>query len=422
MSVLARPGVIASTLAAAAVALHPGFDASRWLPARLAVLAALLLLAVLGLLARAAWTRGRTVDAALTAAGAAVLLVALGVDGLRGHHGTMVLAPGRVRSHFDETGPDGQPLGLRPLGFTVGAERVVDGGGVALALPGRRAPVPLAPGRAESFGGYRFAFSLLEIEPERSVEITVHREPAALAALVGALVLTLGVAGSLRSPLAPGGGGDAAIPPLAGGGVLVGLLLLADRGAVLAWTFGVPVPGGRMPLAGVGVAFGVSLIVALGGSLLLAAGRLAGDDLGRRTVARGSLWLAVLAAVAGLLLALVRSAAVPAGRTAAAGLPLAGIALGVALLAMSLLASQASPPPLVARAAGLAVPLAAFAAVALAIGAGVSGVLREGTYATPATAATAAAAIMGLAALQPTALPGTRRFAFLLVLLALTTG
>ena len=59
------------------------------------------------------------------------------------------------------------------------------------------------------------------------------------------------------------------------------------------------------------------------------------------------------------------------------------------------------------------------AAVALAIGLAVSGVLVEGTYATPAAAAAAATALVGLSALETTGAPGLRRFAFLLALLAL---
>jgi hypothetical protein len=47
MSALARPGVLASILAASALTLHPALGASRWLPARPVVLAALLLLAAL---------------------------------------------------------------------------------------------------------------------------------------------------------------------------------------------------------------------------------------------------------------------------------------------------------------------------------------------------------------------------------------
>jgi hypothetical protein len=58
------------------------------------------------------------------------------------------------------------------------------------------------------------------------------------------------------------------------------------------------------------------------------------------------------------------------------------------------------------------------AALALAIAVAAAGVLRDGTYATPHAAA--AAALLGLAALEPTRAPGLRRFAFLLVFLALT--
>ena len=52
--------------------------------------------------------------------------------------------------------------------------------------------------------GLGLAFSLLEIEPERTAEIAVHREPAALAALVGALLLAVGLA--LLPPLPPRAG------------------------------------------------------------------------------------------------------------------------------------------------------------------------------------------------------------------------
>ncbi len=79
----------------------------------------------------------------------------------------------------------------------------------------------------------------------------------------------------------------------------------------------------------------------------------------------------------------------------------------------------AGTPPLFSLVAPLALPVAVMAALALAIGAAVSGVLRDGTYATPSSAACASAALLGLAALEPTSAPGLRRFAFLLAVLAL---
>lgn len=519
MSALARPGALAAILAAAAVALHPGLGAPRWLPARPAVLAALLLLAALALVARALGARERRAGAALGAAGALLLVGALAVDGLRGHHGSLTLAAGESRANFEEAAPDGRPLGLRPLGFPVGAERVSAAGAssgpaVALALPGP-GPAELTRDRSVAFGGYRFArpvpvatggaarlrvsasdgaatqvadvspgapgrafgltialeeyfpdfaldesrrpfsrsaeprnpaallaverageahrvfvlqampgvhrveglglaFSLLGVEPERRVAIAVHREPAALAALGAALLLAAGVALSLRPGPGPGpGAGDA--PAIVAGSALVGFLLLVDGGAVLAWGFAVAAPGGRVPLAGVGVLLGAALVAALGGSLLLGAGRIAGDA-GSRRAARAALWLAAGLAAAGSGLAAVRVASLP---VAASPIPVAGIALAALSLAASLLATRAAPPALVARAAPLALPVAVLAALALAIGLAVAGVLREGTYATPAAAAASSAALLGLAALEPTRLPGPRGFAFLLALLAL---
>ena len=521
MSALARPGVLASILAASAAALHPALGASRWLPGRPAVLAALLLLAVVALVARAVGARERRAGRALAAAGATLLVGSLAVDGLLGHHGTLTLAAGQSRGNFEEAGPGGRSLGLRPLGFPIGAERVLAPGSssaarVALALPGRSVSVELTPERAVAFGGYRLArpratttggvsrlrvaasdgaatrvadvapgapgrageltialedyfpdfaldaqqrpfsrsaeprnpaalltvgregqahrvfvlqsmpgvhrveglglaFSLLEVEPERTVEVAVHHEPAALAALVGALLLAAGVALSLRFTSVPADG-DRDAPVVVAGSVLVGLLLLADRGAVLAWTFAVRATEGRVPLPGVGVLLGAALIAAFGGSLLLAAGRLAGDAAGVRPLARGALWLALGLATAGLLLAGVRVAGLPAA--GAAPVPLGGLAVAAVLLAASLFATRPGAPPLLVRVAPLALPLGVLAALALAIAAGVSGVLRDGSYATPFVAACAAAALLGLAALEPTGTPGLRRCAFLLALLA----
>jgi hypothetical protein len=63
-------------------------------------------------------------------------------------------------------------------------------------------------------------------------------------------------------------------------------------------------------------------------------------------------------------------------------------------------------------------PTAVLAAVAITVGAAVSGVLRDGTYATSSSAACASAALLGLAALEPTRAAGLRRLAFVLFLLA----
>ena len=108
MSALARPGVFAAILTGAALALHPATGAARWLPGQTAVLAALLLLAVLAVAARAAGAGERRPAASAMAAGAIVLVGALGIDGLRGHHGALTLAAGQSRGNFDEEGPEGR--------------------------------------------------------------------------------------------------------------------------------------------------------------------------------------------------------------------------------------------------------------------------------------------------------------------------
>jgi len=519
MSAFGRPGVLAAVLSGAALALHPAAAAARWLPGQPAVLAALLLLAVVALAARAAAQSERPLAAIAMAAGAFVLVGALGVDGLRGHHGTLTLAAGQSRGNFEEQGPGGRSLGLRPLGFAIGAQRV-SGEGVALAFSSGGAPVELTPERAVAFGGTRFArpratttgeaarlrvaasdgartlvanvapgapgragdltialeqyfpdfalddqrqpfsrsfeprnpaalltiekggqsyrafvlrampgvhrveglglaFSLLEIEPERTAEIAVYREPAALVALVGALVLAAGLALSFGLLPAPASDPDSESPALVSGLALFLVLILVDRGAVLGWSLGVATGAGRAPLVGAGVLLGCALIAALAGCLLLAARRLAGGPEGAQPTGRAALGLAVLLTAAGLLLAVVRVASLPVEVDGPSRLALAGVAGAVVVLAGSLLATRPGAPSLASRLGALALPLGVLGAVALAIALGVSGVLGEGTYATPAAASAAATALLGLSALEKTGAPGARRLAFLLAFLAL---
>jgi hypothetical protein len=519
MSSFTRPGVFAALLCGAALVLHPASGAVLWLPAQPAILAALLVLAVLALAGRAAGARERRGAAIVTASGAVVLLAALGVDGLRGHHGAMSLAAGQSRGNFEEEDPAGRSLGLRPFGFAVGAERVTEDG-VALAFSGRSEPAELTPARAVGFGGYRFArpraattggaarlrvaaagagrtlvadvspdtpgragdltialeqyfpdfalddrqqpysrsseprnpaalltigrggktyrafvlqsmpgvhrveglglaFSLLGVEPERAAEIAVHREPAAPVALVGALLLAVGLAFSLPLSRAPASDPDPDAPVLVAGAAQVALLMLVDRGAVLGWSLGVPAAAGRAPLAGAGVLLGSALIAALAGCLLLAAMRLAGGPEGVRQPGRAALGLAALLAGAGLLLAVVRVASLPGEAGSSSWQPLVGIAAATVILSGSLVATRKGAPPLASRLGALALPLAALAALALAIALAVSGVLRDGTYATHAAAAAAATGLLGLSALETTGAPGPRRVAFLVALLAL---
>ncbi len=154
MSVLARPAVLSWLLSLAALALLPALGAERWLPGRALVLVALLLLAGLGLLARAIRARAERVAAGLVAAGALLVLAGVGLDGVRGRQGTLTLAFGQTAGNFDETGPGGRSLGLRPLGFRVAAEAPT-ADGVSLLLPSGKAE--LTSRRALALGGFRLA-------------------------------------------------------------------------------------------------------------------------------------------------------------------------------------------------------------------------------------------------------------------------
>ena len=105
---------------------------------------------------------------------------------------------------------------------------------------------------------------------------------------------------------------------------------------------------GRVALPGVGVFLGAALLLALGGTLLLLAERLAGVATGAASWARGALWGAVALGTSGLAVAAGRSFLLPAGTAADKG-PLVGLAAGVGVLALSLAATGPSPSVRVAR-------------------------------------------------------------------------
>jgi hypothetical protein len=131
-----------------AAALHPALSSVLHLP--LVSISALALLLVAGLLAGPRDPGGR-----LVGAGAFAVALAVGYDGLRGHRGTLTLEPGQGTQSFEEEGPDGQSLGLRPLGYGVVLERVDPDGG-AMLKAGDGATIAIRPGRAASHGRFRF--------------------------------------------------------------------------------------------------------------------------------------------------------------------------------------------------------------------------------------------------------------------------
>ena len=412
MSALARPLTLALLLSAAALSLHPSAAVARLLPGHALVSAALPTLAALALLARATASRAEErAGAWAIALGALLALAGLATDGVAGHHGSLTLGEGELATSFEETGRAGARLGLRPLGFPVAGERVTAAGEVALMLPDQDQPITLSRERALRIGGYRLA-QPIELEPGVA-RIQVHREPAAPLLLAGALLLALGCARLvLRRPWPAE---SAVTPLLLAGGVFVFSLSLADRGSVLGWSYGVATRLGRVALPGVGVLLGLALLAGLLGTSLLAAWRSSNGAAWAPRPARLALWLAVALAVAGLGLAVARLALV-----ARVGLPAgpASLAAATAFLAVTLAATRTTSPS-GARVLALAWPAAGAATFALALAAALVGLARDGTYATPAAAAASSAALLGLAALEPTALAPALRIAFLLALAAL---
>jgi hypothetical protein len=153
LKLLASPAWNALSAALFALGLHPALGLSERWPL---LMPAVALLWLAGLLVRAPGSRARQ----LLALGAAVALAGLAFDAVRGLTGLLELAPGESASRFTETGPDGAPLGLRPLGFTLRFEGVDSDGAARLSVVRGDAgsdSLRLAPNRATSLGGLRVA-------------------------------------------------------------------------------------------------------------------------------------------------------------------------------------------------------------------------------------------------------------------------
>jgi len=148
LKVLARRGLTATCGVLLAAAVHPALGS--WLHPPLVAISALTLLLVASLVAGPRDPAGR-----LIGVGALATALAFGYDGLRGHRGTLSLEAGQGTQSFEEAGPDGRSLGLRPLGFGVVLERVDPDGSAALKA-GDGATIAVRPGHAASHGGFRF--------------------------------------------------------------------------------------------------------------------------------------------------------------------------------------------------------------------------------------------------------------------------
>jgi hypothetical protein len=146
---LASPGLAAGCAILLAAAIHPALPS----PARppLVAVAALALLLALALALRSGGPGPR-----LVGVGALAVVAALAADGVRGHRGTLTLEVGQGARAFEEEGPEGRSLGLRPLGFDVVLTRLDPGGAVVLRT-GEGATIAPRARHAASHAGFRFA-------------------------------------------------------------------------------------------------------------------------------------------------------------------------------------------------------------------------------------------------------------------------
>jgi hypothetical protein len=152
------PALVAVCSVLLAATLHPLGPSRLHLPP--AATAALALFTVVGLLAR-----GQGIGPRLVGLGALTVACAVGYDGLRGHRGTLSVEPGQGAQRFEEEGPEGRSLGLRPLGFDVVLERL-EADGRARLRTGDGATLEVAPARAASFGGLRLGVAGRETAAE----------------------------------------------------------------------------------------------------------------------------------------------------------------------------------------------------------------------------------------------------------------
>jgi len=147
LKLLASPGFAAGCGVLLAASIHPALPDPLRPP--LVMTAALALLLMLGLLLGGEGRPDR-----LVGLGALAVVAALAYDGLRGHRGTLTVEVGQGTRTFEEEGPDGRSLGLRPLGFDVILEQF-DPAGAAVLRAVDGATISVRPRRAAWYGGVR---------------------------------------------------------------------------------------------------------------------------------------------------------------------------------------------------------------------------------------------------------------------------
>jgi hypothetical protein len=163
MNLLASPATLAVLALLLGAASHPAHALAQGPYGRIAV-SALALLAVLAAAVQAVKTR--RAPSALVAAGMLAVLLGTAYDHLRGHSGRLVLRAGDSASAFEEEGPGGASLGLRPLGAQITLDALTPARATFSVKSADHLP-SLAPGRAASLGGLRLSW----VEHQRPVRL-----------------------------------------------------------------------------------------------------------------------------------------------------------------------------------------------------------------------------------------------------------
>ena len=246
--------------------------------------------------------------------------------------------------------------------------------------------------------------------------------------LVAALALALAAAAFQASEA-----GAASRPSAEGAAVFAGaalslLLSTLDGGRILRWRYGLGGDGARIELPGASLVLGLALLASLGGTLSIAAHRLASTGPSGRMSLLGRRLLILGAGLAGLGWGVVAGQGLGRRPQALArgAVDLAALLLAVGLLAGSLRRLLAASSPRTdssstrasRRSSAALLGWAAAATLVAAAAAGVESWWAEGSYATAGVAEASAVALLGLAAVQPTRLARPRAALFLLGLLA----
>lgn len=148
MMKLGAPTAVAVMALVLGLAASPDLPLGDLHPAVGGVVAGLTALFVVALLDRRAPRR-------LVAVGAATVALAVGYDAVRGQRGSITLAEGQGTRSFEEEGPGGRRLGLRPVGDAVVVEDVEPDGTIVLALADAQRRVRVSTRRAATVAGYR---------------------------------------------------------------------------------------------------------------------------------------------------------------------------------------------------------------------------------------------------------------------------